>query len=359
MDINDQRARILMELETSGGLPEFVKEASFIPEEDLKKLPATAFAGRKDRKYPVHTADLTFISALEAEKEGAMDDPLISERINNAVELWNIGDALDDYRDRINERIEKAADDLPEEVEIVYTDEAGGAPFHRTSVRTAEDADKVMEDLMKCKEGSSVPKYTRRERAQVALQLLENSEKLGSSVESVDAMEMLAGRGFADKESALECLENAKLLSGNVKEISEKLGSELRKLDDSTEWFVPPEDCDRVCRIVDWTVREMNLGKNAGMDSFPERVMHKYTPTGKDRLDKNTVKLANGCIVSLKGLAGHKEAAAVRLQDIFGMDCPEDIKVPELSEKLAGLSEQEADEFRLSLDDETAEEIIL
>ncbi len=359
MNINDRRGRTILELEAAGGLPEFVKEASFTGEEDLRKKPVTAFADRKERKYPVDTSDLAFISALEAEKEGAMEDPLVAERIYTAVSLWDIEEELDNYRTRAGERIEKAANALPEAVEIVYTDEESNVPFHRTTIRTAEDAGKVMEDLMQCKTGSSVPKYTRKERAQVALQLLNNAEKLGSSVEARDAMEMLSGRGFSDKESALECLENSMLLCKNIPEISEKLASVMEDLDNNTVWFVPPEECDRVCRIVDWTVRELNLGKNAGMESFPERIMHKYTPSDNEKFRDNSITLANGCVVSRPALAEHKEAASIRLRDVCGIECPEDIKVSELADKLAGLSGREADDFRLSLDDAAADKLIL
>jgi hypothetical protein len=82
--VNSHKFHRLFEI---AGRPAYVKEAAVL---DIDDCPATAFADVHNRKYPCHTKEATYCSALEAAVDGVGSS--VARALNAYTTLWQVTD---------------------------------------------------------------------------------------------------------------------------------------------------------------------------------------------------------------------------------------------------------------------------
>lgn len=362
-NFEDDRTNLLLELELNGGLPAFVKEASFIDDEASESLQDSDFADAVARRFPVHDAASTFLSALEIEKAAATSEisPVARDRLAKSVALWGVGEALDAYRQRRRSRLAKVAAMPPEGVRVTFIDAGGGGgdPVEFSTVaRDASDAAEIVDELVSRDGATGRPIHSRRTRRQAALSLARGAEKLALPPDLEDRLQSLAGLGFADGASAADLVDDVLVVvRARCPEMEPKVIEAASGLTDcADEDFVPPDKCARLSDIISWIVEEIGAGVE-GLPTFPEEVLHRLTPRKKLNMDAATLTMRNGAVLSRKALADDADAFRNVLEDVVGGDAGES---PEnLEDALRNLTEDEANEFRKALDDDAAARLVV
>lgn len=92
----DQNPTALYEVGIKAGdsLPNYVKEASILQEEDLVSLHDCAFADQANRLHPIHTKAATYMSAVYLAGEGKSDSKEF-QAVKAAASLFDIEDDID------------------------------------------------------------------------------------------------------------------------------------------------------------------------------------------------------------------------------------------------------------------------
>lgn len=92
----DQNPTALYEVGIKAGdsLPDYVKEASILQEEDLASLHDCAFADSTNRLHPIHTKSATYMSAVYLAGEGKLDSKEFAA-VKEAAALFDIEQDID------------------------------------------------------------------------------------------------------------------------------------------------------------------------------------------------------------------------------------------------------------------------
>jgi hypothetical protein len=108
----DQNPTALYEVGIKAGdsLPDYVKEASILQEEDLVSLHACAFADTVNRLHPIHTKSATYMSAVYLAGEGKEDTKEFAA-VKEAAALFDIEEDVDAAVALLS-KLEKSAHEL-------------------------------------------------------------------------------------------------------------------------------------------------------------------------------------------------------------------------------------------------------
>lgn len=119
--IKDQNPTALYEVGIKSGdkLPEYVKEASVLQEEDVKNLAPTAFADSVNRLFPVHTKAATYMSAVYLAGQG-LHGSHVYNRVKQAAEYFDIQADIDYAISLLPSTTEKKASAKPAEYAITF-----------------------------------------------------------------------------------------------------------------------------------------------------------------------------------------------------------------------------------------------
>lgn len=358
-NFEDDRTNLLLELELNGGLPSFVKEASFIDDETASGLADSDFADTIGRRYPVHDAASTFISALEIEKAASASriSPVVQDRLDKRIALWGVGDALNTYKGRRQGRLDKVATMAPKGVRVTFIDDNESTEF-TTVAKNATDVTKLMDELTSRDTATGRPVHSRKTRREVALPLAKAASELDLPPEVEDRLQSLAGLGFTDGASMADLVDNVLVVvRARCPEMEPKVVEATSDLTDcADEDFVAPDKCAKLTDIISWIVDEIGADVE-GLPTFPEEILHKLTPRKKQNMDDITLPMQNGMVLSRKMLVTDEDTARKVLEDVMGREVGESVE--DLEEVLHNLTEDEANEFRQALDDDIAAKMVL
>lgn len=108
--ITDKNPTALYEVGIKAGnnLPDYVKEAHMLQEEDVSNLSNNAFADRANRLHPIHTKAATYMSAVYLAGEGKQDSAEFAA-VKQAAEFFEIEKDIDYALSLIPAAVEKSA----------------------------------------------------------------------------------------------------------------------------------------------------------------------------------------------------------------------------------------------------------
>ena len=90
-------------------LPDWVKQAEVISEEEVKNLHASAFADPVHRKHPMHSKVATYMSAVYLGAQGVPDTAPEMQAVKSASAVFGIGHAVADILSILRSQVKSAA----------------------------------------------------------------------------------------------------------------------------------------------------------------------------------------------------------------------------------------------------------
>lgn len=302
--------RALHDYALTGEVPEFVKSAEVVTDEEVRGLSASAFAD-ESRKLPTHTKAATWLSALTyfRSPEGAWDEKT-RDRLVKAAQFWGIEDEVWKVNDTL-----KMATAIPE---MNDTDFAV----------VVKDGDETVERRFSLLDGSSVKKaaegledardrYPLAIRKEAAKRILSRARSLGVSLDNLNYIQKAAGIGVTAVEDLMRALRVRKHQAKSA-EVREKIQEWGRKFEDLIDTrVVTGEPLEKLAEFLDTVDRQERLYQvyKRGV-STPEEICYQDTLSDLEKAAANTV-LRDGTPFDFSSLDGIPSEQFAALGDDF------------------------------------------
>lgn len=139
--VTDKTAAVYDYADKNGLVPDFVKQASIITEEEVQELPDAAFADPVNRLYPCHTKQATVLSAIYSLSEGIFDGP-VADTINKRASVFDVTEQVEQahkhFSGIVQEELQKSASEQPQPIEkyaLTLSDGDKSYDFYNVSTR--------------------------------------------------------------------------------------------------------------------------------------------------------------------------------------------------------------------------------
>lgn len=287
-------------------LPSYVKTAHTLDqEEDISKLPATAFAA-PGRRLPVHTKAATWLSYMSAVVDGVKPElkAHVMARLDKAAKYWGIQADCEE----IAENHEKTAN---ETVPVEYALEAShhGEPVTMWPMGNLKHAAEML-----INDRSLVPYGWRKQAARRILKKAEEQKiDLGNSKESV---EKTAGFGSAPAEKIAAHLRMRAYGTRNkdVRERATKMAEVLA----TRSTPLDAEELEKTAEAIDTLDRLDGAYQQYGRGvTLPEDVVFATTQSQARKEASDQIRLTNGSVVLASDLRNKSAETFSALGDDF------------------------------------------
>lgn len=286
---SDRDARVYASLATVIEMPDFVKTAELVDDSDLEGLPNSAFADKRNRKFPVHTKKDAFMSRLWFTKnkslyKNAAEADEVERGLNLAADVWG----LDKEYKVIAQPIEKQANndlvvDMPGiNGQTIASLNLGSSPrdFEKKAIQLFEK--KAM--------------FTRRQR-KVAADALLNKSAMDHNrlpLEVVEYLEKAAGEAVMDPVETIQAIKDRISIVGDGSQASEdlaKLANELHMSGFNHNML------DKAADELDRIDHYSGLSRHYDTIPTPEEAIYSLTLGMRKRANEALLSLQNGKIL--------------------------------------------------------------
>jgi hypothetical protein len=306
--ISDKNHSKLHYLYSAVEFPQFVKEAE-ITEYNRNEIPASAFADKYNRRYPIDSPASTWLSNLYFQKYAAeyYNDYQYSEikdKLHKAANLWNVDL---DYKFK-KEFIEKNAADNTHTIMYKH----GSQILAKVHICAPEDLEKVAEDIL-----INYKKYTYDIRKNVAQQILKTAVDMNITFERdcQSALEKTAGWGVGTTDHVLNILNTRKNLLKDKTEICGKIDESIEMVKKAEDrGFVKYAALQKIAGFVDAIDRLTDL--HHPCLNAPEIDLFSKTIQDQKDIEKHAVILPNQKIILKSKLESNKEAVDKYLDEV-------------------------------------------
>lgn len=197
--ITDNSFRTLWSLTKLAGMPEYVKEASFVDAADVSKLPDSSFADTVNRRFPLTDRANTWASAgyfaKTAHEHGysKFDHDIVLGRINRAAKLYGIEKDVDEMMGKVAEAmkpeiVKQASEELSNYCD---PDNRGFPVFDKQGAEMANDFF-----------ARNAYKYGHDRRMTIAKNIMRKCAEYGVKV--AEQVRLSSGNGFPNREALAE-----------------------------------------------------------------------------------------------------------------------------------------------------------
>lgn len=313
----DQNHRGLYQIAQTVPVPDFIKEASLPQPEDVQGLRSEAFADEQKRRYPLDTQENAWLSCAYFEKFASdyskQEHARIKGRLMESAQFWGF------------EYPEPLAKEAAEQRQIRYR--LDGVTYATTWITDENDLTKVAEAL--CQNPNKYPYAMRQD---VARQVLSHAGELGVELQQTPQLEKTAGYAIGLTKTADHILHVRQQML-QQKEARDKIAEAREALKEADENGVLGRAmCDKVARLADAVDRLAGQHVRYGQTvTPPEQELYTLTHGDGEEFRANTVKLANGALLSLK------EASSPEVQQFFKNWNGEEVSTEALPERLQKL----------------------
>jgi hypothetical protein len=289
--VKDLNHSYLYNLDESEGLPDFVKQAGLLQEEQAKLMGSNLFADAKNRLFPTHSKADTWLSAAFYEKYAKQDydkeaGAKIESRLRDMCAFWGV-----EYTEP---KVEKVAST---QVAIEYRYD--GIPQKTVVVESGDQLEKLASFVTNS--AKEMPWEMRREAAR---QILDGQSSFATIMNQnlLTDLHKTAGYGVGDVNDVVHEIHKRKIYLDRHK--GTEGGSQLDPLIDmvkesSQNGVVDPDTLDKVAMSLDAVDKVLGLTPKYGQDiNPPEKTLFSFSTFDEDLLSKEAVQLPSGQTVA-------------------------------------------------------------
>jgi hypothetical protein len=290
--VKDKNLTYLYNLDKTEGLPDFVKQAGLLREDDATRLGSNLFADSNNRSFPTHTKPDTWLSSAYFEKfaKDQYSDEILREKVaaklRDMCSFWGI-----DYP---APHVQKEAS-----VEVGIEYRYDGVPQKTVMVKTASQMNEVARFVTD--NPGKLPWEMRREAAR---QILDKRASFSNAVEEglLEALHKTAGYGVGEVHDVVHEIRKRQTYLGKMQ--GKEGAMQLQPLielarEASQNGIVEPDALDKIAATVDAVDKMLDLSHKYGHDlRTPEEAFFTFSVEDADLLSKEAVQLPSGQIVS-------------------------------------------------------------
>lgn len=289
------------------GLPEFVKQAAVVTDEEVKSLPQTAFADPL-RKLPIHNKAATWCSHL-AYYTGAVHDKteIAPVMLDKAAAYFSIGA---ECRELKNNLTKAARPRTPTDADFALVEQHEGQKVRDLPIAGAQNIKQSSDALV-----ASISKYPLPWRRKAANKLLKRAQDLSVALVNEHQLQQAAGLGMAKASEIVPHLKiRAKLVKDPaIRECFDKMAVEISKLKGLDQPTLA-----KMAEAIDKADRASGLYQYYGRGVCPpEEVCHRHTLHEYEEKRASVIGLTNGKGVNKEALAKLPAAKFTLLGDDF------------------------------------------
>jgi hypothetical protein len=287
-------------------LPQFVKEAAAVEEQDFSNVPSDQFAYPSLRRYPHNSKSNTYLSRLYFDMDKTAYDKgrtaLMQKSIDKAARFWGL-----------EPQLQKTAAET--EAGKVYSIplEVGGQVVHTVEIESQQHFKEAVEYLYKNKTD-----FNYDLRRQFARGLYRAPKELVGKIqpEHIEYMEKAAGFGMNTRDNVGKVLlGRVCLLEGRYPEYSEKLTKYAMELPSK----ITPAVLHKTASIIDLADRAAELHRMYGQGlQTPEEALFAVTEKTAAEVAAEMIPLQDGNVTSYTKLKLNKSAVDKFFQEYFG-----------------------------------------
>lgn len=312
-DVNQQR---LYSLEKLTGVPSFVKQSSAEPKDEIRRLPAHAFADPQHRKFPLHTKAATWLANAYFRQQSATygkdERSFIQDRITKAANYWKIASVVKEFNqawDRLNAF--HAPQDLPDDqYALIY--KAGEQTVKKFPIPNSVCVKMAGERLFA--DRHRYPYYMRKFAAR---RLLKRASPEMFDNETTDFLKRASGEGGAIPYDVSVKLAQRAIM---IKPKHPKMAMKLAELAETIEGdrYISRERLEKLAHLVDAVDRETGLYHyyHEGVP-MPEEFIFNIQQKEAEAFVGSHIKLSTGNVYAMKDLLN---LPLQKLADVMGKD---------------------------------------
>jgi ribonucleotide monophosphatase NagD (HAD superfamily) len=290
--VKDSNHAYLYNLDKDEGLPEFVKQATLLDENQAQLLGSNLFADKDNRLFPTTTKADTWTSAAYYEKYAKesyeeKEASQIESKLRDMCSFWGV-----DYP-----QVSVVEKEASAHVDIEYRYD--GAVQTRVRVQNGEQLEKLASFVTTS--AKELPWEMRREAAR---QILDNQNSFSTVMNQnlLADLHKTAGYGVGALPDVLKEVKKRQIHLGNAygKVTADNLNalSDLAK-EASQAGIVAPDALDKIAAALDAVDKMLKLGDRYGNGiNPPENALFSFSSWDLEQFDKEAVQLPSGQTVS-------------------------------------------------------------
>lgn len=316
----DSNQRLLHKISKLLPMPQFVKEAALITEQELTDLPPQVFADPVNRKFPCHTKAATWLAQTYFLENKAAYTPdqqqRIQTKITKAAEWWGIGGQVKQAAAGWTKQQVATEGDLPDSAYALVV-EYDGRRLRRWPINNPANIKAAATTLY-----NNRTKFPYDWRHKAAQRILAEAKTYNSPIFEPEIHEYLtkaAGYGTAAPKTAAEAIAYRMLMVPDKDVKVKTAAAKLAKAVAGMKGLPEPGEMVKLARIIDRLDREQGFYHYYGEAGLPmpEEIFFTLTEKKAAAIKESHVSLQTGTIIPLEALAS---LDLNKVADVMGAD---------------------------------------
>lgn len=280
-------------------LPDFVKSAEVVTQDNLTKLPSQVFAD-PTRKLPIFSKSATWLSHLkfladpDSINKNTKAQEVIAMRLQKAANYWGIGSECEDLAANfVKEEEAKKIPPNDNNYALVIPDKG----VRKWPIAGEENVKRACEEII-----SSVNRLPLSVRKTAAYRILHRANQLAVNLEKRAMLEQMAGLGVAPRKAVCIHLVYRGDATRN-QDLREKCAAMAMQYAQGPE-YLHRDEAEKIASFMDIVDRMSGMFSqyNRGLPT-PEQICHAVPFSEMQKAAEESVRLQNGQVIPLSSLA--------------------------------------------------------
>jgi hypothetical protein len=278
--------------------PEFVKQASDEARQGAGVMPAQCYADQSGRRFPVHTAAATWLSAayfLEKSAEFGRDyAAAVGRRLLGMAQYWDILPEVEQLAERIAIEKRAASDELGDDAFALVETMADGSKERLLPLRGPAEVKAAAEWLLTYRDA-----FPLADRRAIATRVLQKAAEYDARPGDADALDRMAGFGGCALKHAVAAVAERAQLARSAPAVAAGLRKIAAELPGAEPTYGP-----KLAEVLDAIDRSTGLARRytEGL-ARPEDVLFAVTEKVASDYRDGTVQTSTGAVYSVEDLS--------------------------------------------------------